>query len=469
MTERVGATAGELIAGRYRLTTPVRADAGNALWHADDEILGRAVAVRLVCGPPERLAALHAATTRAGRLVHESIAAVYDTDTDGDCVYIVREWVPGQSLEALLAAGPFDVQRVTDLGVQLSEVLAAVLDVGLRHQRLHPRNIVITPNGGLKLTDLETADALDSRHAPEARWFGATVYAGLTARWPNTELAGDSALADAPTNDNDEPCTPAQQRAGVPAVLDSVAMRALTSTEPASAAELHALAEPLRQLPRSARRDRDDPPSDPRLVRIQQRPRWRVPVIAAAAAIVLVVIIAVASSVVGPNGQLPLFRDDPAGRTSAAPTSATAAAPMTVASVFDYDPLGDGREDSGRVALTVNGNADDGWHTDGYFDPLSMIKQGVGVVVDMGKPVTPARVAVTFDRPGVQWELRAAEAAAPSFAQTRAVGAASGDGPRSAVTLNGKESARYWVVWLTDLPRGTDGRYRAEIREVVVR
>src|SRR4051812_34930396 len=98
--------AGELVAGRYRLTGPVSRTPGNTLWHAVDDVLGRDVAVRLVCGTDARMDALHSAALRAGRLVHEGVAAVYDTGTAANCVYIVREWVPGESLQDLLAAGP---------------------------------------------------------------------------------------------------------------------------------------------------------------------------------------------------------------------------------------------------------------------------------------------------------------------------------------------------------------------------
>ncbi|MDQ1727099.1 MAG: hypothetical protein QOK14_1144 [Frankiaceae bacterium] len=488
MTERVDEirmAPGELVAGRYRLLAPARdGDASNTLWRAEDDILGREVAVRLVCGAPARLAELHAAATRAGRLVHDGVAAIYDTGAAGNCVYIVREWVPGESLQSMLGAGPLDAQMVAELGVQLADVLSAVASAGLRHRRLHLRNVIVTPNGGVKITDLETADALDARHAPEARWFGAILYGALTARWPYPLLPAPAGLQEAVTGDDGRPASPTRLRAGIPSVLDAVAMRALTAPESGRAAtdpgEIRALAEPLKKLPRSAPasdfvEEPAPPPYQPPIAPGRRRAWFAV---AASIVAVIVVLLWVAARITGPTGPIPFFqaRDDPqraraTTKAASASASASAAKPPAIVAVHDYDPFGnDGSEDPGRVGLTFNGNPDDGWSTDGYKAPLSLIgKKGVGVVVDLGRDASPHEVSVLFDQPGTTWDLRTADAPVPDFATTKEVAAGSVGAATSTATVPNGVSSRYWVIWLTELPQNGDGTFRAQIREIAFR
>ncbi|MDQ1723817.1 MAG: hypothetical protein QOG52_845 [Frankiaceae bacterium] len=476
--------AGELVAGRYRLTAPARDSPAHSLWHADDDILGREVAVRLVCGPPSRLAELQAAATRAGGLVHDGVAALYDMGTAANCVYIVREWVPGESLQALLSAGPLDAQMVSEVGVQLADILAAVARAGLRHQRLHLGNVIITPNGGVKITDIETADALDSRHAPEARWFGGVLYGALTARWPYAQLPAPSGLHEAVTGDDGRLSSPTQLRAGVPAVLDAVTMRALTSREfgvpTRDPDDICRLADPLKSLPRSqpTRAGGDEMllPEPHTPLSPGRRRAWLAVGLSVTTALVLVLWIA--ARIAGPNGPIPFFHNrDPVAanagptKTATAPAATSSSAQVPpIAAVHDYDPFGnDGSEDPGRVGLTFDGNPATAWSTDGYKAPLSLIgKRGVGVVVDVGRAATPHDVSVVFDQPGTSWELRTADGPSPDFGKTVRVAQGSTGSATSTAAVPAGVSSRYWVIWLTALPQSGDV-YRSQIKEITVR
>ena len=486
MTERVDEIrmiAGELVAGRYRLTAPARDGAGHALWRAQDEILGREVAVRLVCGGAEKLAALHAAATRAGRLVHDGVAAIYDTGSVGQCVYIVREWVPGEALQTLVAAGPLDSRVVSEIGVQLADILSAVTTAGLRHQRLHLGNVIVTPNGGVKITDLETADVLESRHASEARWFGGVLYGALTARWPYRLLPAPAGLPEAVRGDDGRLSSPTQLRAGVPSVLDVVTMRALTASEFAAAPtdpdDICRLAAPLKNLPRSSPAVRlvdDLPLAEPSGSARPTRERRAWLALGLATASAVVVLLWLAARIAGPTGPIPFFQaQEPAAATRTPPKpAASTSGPVSVsrapaiAGVHDYDPFGDdGQEDPTRVALTFNNNPDDGWYTDGYKAPLSLIgKKGVGLVVDLGKQSALHDMTVLFAQPGTTWELRTAGSASPDFAATTVVGQGSKGSTTSVATVPAGTESRYWLVWLTVLPQTADGTYRSEIREI---
>jgi putative peptidoglycan lipid II flippase len=477
--DEIRMTTGELVAGRYRLTAPARDTGAHALWHAHDEVLGREVAVRLVCGPPALLSRLHAAATRAGRLVHDGVAAVYDTGAVGNCVFIVREWVPGDSLQELLAAGPLDAHMVSEVGVQLADVLAALAASGLRHQRLHLRNVIVTPNGGVKITDVETADALDDRHAPEVRWFGGILYGALTARWPYRELPAPAGMQEAVIGDDGHPRTPTRLRAGVPSLLDGVTMAALTAPagDRPDPAAVKQLAAPLMRLPRSHPSldsyDEPLPEAEP------PRPRRQTVLVSILGGLVAVIgLLWLAARIAGPTGPIPFFQNAAPGPARAATASGAPASgagspaasqrPIPIAAISDYDPFGDNTEDPGRLSLINGSGSAGGWRTDGYFDPFPLLKRGVGVVVDAGRPVSPHEVTVTFGWPGTSWELRTADAPAPDFAATNAVAAGTTDAA-STVTVPTGTTSRYWVVWLTQLPKTADGTYRAEIRAIVLR
>src|SRR3712207_9457019 len=81
-------------------------------------------------------------------------------------------------------------------------------------------------------------------------------------------------------------------------------------------------------------------------------------------------------------------------------------------SVRDFDPQGDGEENSNEVGLAHNGDTSDAWHTTTYFNSpnLGNLKPGVGLLFDFGKPVPFARVALAFAEPGESVELRAGNA-----------------------------------------------------------
>jgi eukaryotic-like serine/threonine-protein kinase len=107
-------TPGLLLAGRYRLESRIAAGGVGEVWRAEDLVLGRPVAVKVLqegyAGHPRTLARFRAEARHAGSLTHPGIAQVYDYGEAalGGPPYLVLELVDGPSLAGVLAGGPLD-------------------------------------------------------------------------------------------------------------------------------------------------------------------------------------------------------------------------------------------------------------------------------------------------------------------------------------------------------------------------
>jgi len=196
---------GAVLAGRYRLAAEVSrrtAAAGSTdtpgsaaitVWHGHDELLARPVAIKVHSpgGAPARGFLDTAAT--AGRLSHPGLARVYDAADNGECAYVVSEWVDGTTLGEALVDGPLDPGEATRLLRGAADAIAAAHRLGVVHGRLHPDNLLLT-RGGTKITDI-AVHAQGAAPADDVHALGALLYAALTARWP---LRAASTLPPAP-------------------------------------------------------------------------------------------------------------------------------------------------------------------------------------------------------------------------------------------------------------------------------
>ncbi|MFL6056453.1 MAG: serine/threonine-protein kinase [Actinoallomurus sp.] len=149
---------------RYRLCERLGTGGVGQVWRAEDTVLDRPVAVKLL--RPEhaeseeyrerlRLEARHLAA-----LSHPRLAGVYDYgDGEGDQLpYLVMELIEGDPLSALLARErTLPPGRVVDLVTQAADGLACVHAAGLVHRDIKPANLLVRPDGGLKITDFGIA------------------------------------------------------------------------------------------------------------------------------------------------------------------------------------------------------------------------------------------------------------------------------------------------------------------------
>jgi serine/threonine protein kinase len=161
---------------------------------------------------------------------------------------------------------------------------------------------------------------------------------------------------------------------------------------------------------------------------------------------------------------------DASGQPSRA--SAPRALTLNASNLDDFDPEGDGQEESpDTVPLAVDGNPTTAWRTSTYFDPLSLQKSGVGLMVDLGEPTDVSDVRLTMIGAGTDLELRAAPDAttAPtSPEQMRVVAQQAGAGTDVTLEPNRPVTTQYLLIWLTELP-AVEGGFRGQVAEVVVR
>jgi serine/threonine protein kinase len=130
------------------------------LYRARDTRLGRTVAIRLLPSdfpPPEERTAFVERARALGALSHQNVTALFDVGEHGGRMYLVFEFLKGQSLRAEMAGRMMNVRRALELVVQIADGIADAHSGGFIHGGLSPDSIVITAKGHAKIPALELA------------------------------------------------------------------------------------------------------------------------------------------------------------------------------------------------------------------------------------------------------------------------------------------------------------------------
>ncbi|MFE0921376.1 serine/threonine-protein kinase [Streptomyces nigra] len=155
-----------VIAGRYRLLSPLGEGGMGTVWRARDELLHREVAVKEVRAPAglptsdvERMyARLEREAWAAARVADRNVVTVYDVATQDGRPWIVMELVRGISLAELLdAEGPLSPQRAAHIGAGVLSALRAAHDAGVLHRDVKPANVLLSNDNRVVLTDFGIA------------------------------------------------------------------------------------------------------------------------------------------------------------------------------------------------------------------------------------------------------------------------------------------------------------------------
>ncbi|MDX3745831.1 serine/threonine-protein kinase [Streptomyces sp. AK08-02] len=164
MSEEPGSD--RVIAGRYRLLSPLGEGGMGTVWLARDELLYREVAVKEVRAPAglptseiERLyARLEREAWAAARVSNRNVVTVYDVATEDGRPWIVMEVVRGLSLaDQLDAEGPLSPQRAAHIGAEVLAALRAAHEAGVLHRDVKPANVLLSNDGRVVLTDFGIA------------------------------------------------------------------------------------------------------------------------------------------------------------------------------------------------------------------------------------------------------------------------------------------------------------------------
>ena len=158
------------LAGRYQLEELIAIGGMGEVWRATDQVLGRAVAVKLL--RPEylhdevTLLRFRAEAQHAGLLNHPGIAQVYDYQDAGPegPAYLVMELVDGPSLAGVLASGTLSPRRTADVLAQAAAALHAAHTAGVLHRDVKPGNLLLAGGGRVKVTDFGIAQSSRTGH-----------------------------------------------------------------------------------------------------------------------------------------------------------------------------------------------------------------------------------------------------------------------------------------------------------------
>ena len=498
---------GRVLGGRYRLERVIARGGMGTVWDADDPLLARHVAVKtldVAIGMDENIRArFRREAVTAAAVTHPNIVATYDTGEDDGVAYIVMELVHGITLRQMIDRdGALPVGEAADITYQVADALSVAHARGLVHRDVKPGNVLVQPDGRAKVTDFGIAKAADSSSeeltrtgmvvgtarylAPEQvdgsnvdervdlYSLGLVLYEMLCGKAP---FEADSDIATAVARLTTPPRPITLECPAVPPGLERVIDRALTKNPadrwPSALAFRDAVA-PFRTDPTPARRA--DATRPVRLPPKRPAPA-PAPVAGASTAtarpprfttsrLVLwgaVFIIGLFAGYLGYRA----FEDQPA--SNAAPTSPVVG-PLTIVSVQDYDPEGDGHESHNQVAAIFDNNPATVWSTELYQDrDVGGLKSGVGLVLDLGSPKTVRNVEVVTANGDADWsaQVYASDSVpetlsgwgAPRFSgQTLSADAQLG--------LTPPARARNVLIWITNLPPNRP--YRLRVSEVRV-
>ena len=152
-------------------------------------------------------------------------------------------------------------------------------------------------------------------------------------------------------------------------------------------------------------------------------------------------------------------RDDGGNGTGSATGPQPAA--VRVRGVSAYDPFGDRTEHDAFARRATDGDPATYWTTETYHSGLAGVdKEGVGLVLDAGRPVRLSRLGIVTDTPGYAAPIRAGPSRS-SFPETLASGRRIGG--RTQIGLAGDGEHRYFLIWITDLGAGYENAHVNEV------
>ena len=242
--------------GRYQLTHVVARGGMAQVYRAMDLQLDRPVALKVLF--PELsidrtfVERFRREAQAAANLSHPNIVPVFDWGEDDGAYFIVMEYIDGRPLSAVLRdPDPLSPRQIATIGAGVAAALAFAHRHGVVHRDVKPGNVLITPDGDVKVTDFGIARAVNTEESltqtgavmGTAAYFspeqaegkgvdarsdiyslGVVLYEMATGRPPFT---GDSPVAVASKHVRDHPLLPREVNASVPPALEAVVMKAM--------------------------------------------------------------------------------------------------------------------------------------------------------------------------------------------------------------------------------------------------
>jgi TolB-like protein/tetratricopeptide (TPR) repeat protein len=143
--------------GHYAILGLIGTGSQGQVYRARDTRVGRTVAVRLLSGaipdPLRRSRAIHLIQPYTA-LSHPHVATLFEVGEHMGAIYLVHEFVPGDTLAAIIGGRPMNIRRAVDLATQVADALAETHALDLVHGAVNPGTVVVTPKGHAKVLDV---------------------------------------------------------------------------------------------------------------------------------------------------------------------------------------------------------------------------------------------------------------------------------------------------------------------------
>ena len=440
---------------RYRLEVRLGRTEGVEEWLATDTVLDRPVQLRVLgpeTPPPLREEYLEA-VRRSTVAAHPNLLSVFDAGRVTGGVFAAYEWIGGTALYHRLGAGAKpSAAEFQPNAAGLADALSVLHEAGVVHARISPNTIYYSLDHPAKLGGVgppveESTFSTDVVQLVDAleQWAIGRPSQGL----PLSELvdgispAMDHILADAAAGELTS-SELAARLAAAPAIplsstQGSVGSRVglwLTAALIVTAVGLVGMGTLLSAGSAST------PPTLESTTFQTTTPQ------------------ATTSTVASPTTTLP----SPEPVASPAPVLAAAAPELLdVPVVFTLDPYGGGGEMDHRLGFLVDGDRDSTWRTERYYDPLSLIKAGVGLV--MTPPSGARRLELWGITPGTVYTLSWAETPTASLEEWTPVASGKTTSGAFFLTLPHRPDGA-WLIWFTELPYVGPENYSTSIAEV---
>ncbi len=151
----------------YELLGPLGSGAMGEVWHARDTTLDREVAIKVLpdtfVQEERRVERFDREARMLAKLNHPNVSTIHGIERTNGLHFLVLEYVPGRTLEQLIAKGPIPVPEALDLLRQIAEGLEAAHEAGVVHRDLKPTNVKITPDDQVKILDFGLAKPMRRR------------------------------------------------------------------------------------------------------------------------------------------------------------------------------------------------------------------------------------------------------------------------------------------------------------------
>jgi serine/threonine-protein kinase len=246
---------GQVFSNRYRIERSIARGGMAEVYLARDESLNREVALKALfpefAREPSFVERFRREAQAAANLNHPNIVGIYDWGQEDGTYFIVMEYVEGRSLRDLIRSeGPIDAGRAADITAEIASALAFAHRSGVVHRDVKPGNVLITPQGNVKVTDFGIARAGASDGLTQtgsvmgtATYFSPEQAQGLAVDGRSdvyslgvvlyelvcggVPFVADSPVSVAYKHVREDPVPPSQRNSDVPPALEQIIMSAL--------------------------------------------------------------------------------------------------------------------------------------------------------------------------------------------------------------------------------------------------